>query len=482
MTRNLLEIVDLAFTLPHKVCFEGFSSIITTSSRVAIIGNNGSGKSSLLKIIAGHLPASDGFAKITKDTTLAYVPQIIENNHELSGGQRFNSELSKALSTNPDLLLLDEPTNHLDLNNRQSLMRMLNKYSGATIIASHDEELLRKCINTLWHIDNGKIDIFSAKYDDYLREQSIIRSSINKELNTLERQKHSMHEKLMQEQQRASKSKTKGQKKIDNKKWSKMAGDFAKMSAEKSQGKKLQDIDQKKQNLVEKSINLRVPEIIQPKFSIDAYKISERMIISIDNGSVGYLKNTKILTDINLTISSRDRVAILGDNGSGKSTLIKAILNDINIIKEGEWNLPKVDDIGYLDQHYSTLQNYLSAFETIAQITPNWTQADVRKHLNDFLFRKSEEVNAKVFQLSGGEKARLSLAKIAAQTPKLLILDEITNNLDITTKEHVVQVLRNYPAALIVISHDSDFLDAISINDFYVIRNGEISRSYNRQI
>lgn len=482
MTRNLLEINSLSFTLSHKVCFDIFSSLVADRSRIAIIGNNGAGKSSLLKIIAGDLVPSDGLVKIANNTTLAYVPQIIATENNLSGGQRFNKILSEALSAKPDLLLLDEPTNHLDLNNRRSLMRMLNKYSGALIVASHDKELLRNCVETIWHIDNGQIHIFNGNFDDYISEQQIAHNSITKELASLERQKQDMHDKLMQEQQRASKSKASGEKKMQNKTRTKMAADFAQSRAQKSQGKKLKNIDHKKQESIERLNSLRLPEIIIPKFSINAVDIINRTIISISNGSIGYQNNASIVQDINLAISAHDRLAILGDNGSGKSTLIKAILQDEIIVKNGDWHLPKTNNIGYLDQHYLTLKNDLSVFETIAKTKPDWIQADVRKHLNDFLFRKNEEVNAKVFQLSGGEKARLSLAKIAAHTPNLLILDEITNNLDITTKEHVAQVLKNYPAALLVISHDSDFLDAIGIQDFYVIKNGEISCRYNRHI
>ena len=108
-------------------------------------------------------------------------------------------------------------------------------------------------------------------------------------------------------------------------------------------------------------------------------------------------------------------------------------------------------------------------FETIAELVPNWSKAEVRNHLNDFLFRKNEEVNNFVSKLSGGEKARLSLAQIAACLPKLLILDEITNNLDLETKEHIVQVLKTYPGAMIVVSHDIDFLEKIEIKDFLTV-------------
>lgn len=159
-------------------------------------------------------------------------------------------------------------------------------------------------------------------------------------------------------------------------------------------------------------------------------------------------------------------------NGSGKSTLVKAILGDNSIIKQGEWILPRSQEIGYLDQHYGTLSQDMTVFDTLSALLRDRSYLDIRIHLNDFLFRKNEEVAAKVSTLSGGEKARLSLAQIAAIMPKLLILDEMTNNLDLETREHVIQVLQNYPGAILVISHDADFLTAIGVTDWYDLKDG----------
>jgi ATPase subunit of ABC transporter with duplicated ATPase domains len=133
-----------------------------------------------------------------------------------------------------------------------------------------------------------------------------------------------------------------------------------------------------------------------------------------------------------------------------------------------------LSDIGYLDQHYGTLSPKKSVLETIADLVPTWSHAEIRRHLNDFLFRKNAEVNALVATLSGGEKVRLTLAQIAAKTPQLLILDEITNNLDLETREHVIQVLKEYPGSMIVISHDEDFLHAIDIQSWYEVKNGTV--------
>ncbi len=137
----------------------------------------------------------------------------------------------------------------------------------------------------------------------------------------------------------------------------------------------------------------------------------------------------------------------------------------------------KNEYIGYLDQHYTTLDPNKTVFEMISELVPHWPHSEIRRHLNDFLFRKSEEVNASVSSLSGGEKARLSLAQIAAKTPKLLILDEVTNNLDLESKNHIIQVLISFPGAMIIISHDSDFLEEIGISDYYQIHDNLLNLS-----
>jgi ATPase subunit of ABC transporter with duplicated ATPase domains len=129
---------------------------------------------------------------------------------------------------------------------------------------------------------------------------------------------------------------------------------------------------------------------------------------------------------------------------------------DASVERLGHWSAPTTSDIGYLDQHYATLNPNLTALEVISEVSPSLKVGEIRDHLNTFLLRKNEEVNLKVKFLSGGERARLSLAQIAAKTPKLLILDEVTNNLDLATREHMIQVLREYPGAMILISHDDD--------------------------
>ena len=450
---NTIKIKNFCLSFPNKVCFDDFSTDVAFGDRIAIVGKNGSGKSSLLRMIADQ----------NQDLSLAYVPQIIENFDSLSGGERFNKSLSAALGENPSILLLDEPTNHLDADNRKSLMRMLNAYYGTLIVVTHDEELLRNCVDILWHIDNGKITVFRGRYSDYMRERATQYQSISRQAQLLAREKKAMHEKLMKEQQRTAKSKSSGEKKVANKKWMSSTADLKAMKAEKSQGKNLRNLDDKKQKLADQLSEMRLPEIIVPKFHLPFQKNSDETIVSIIDGAIGYSAEHLVASDINLSVMSNEHLAIVGKNGSGKTTLLKAIMNDSTVVRKGDWYVPKASEIGYLDQHYGNLNPEQSALEVIAEANSSWSHAEIRKHLNDFLFHQNEEVNTAMKHLSGGEKARLSLAKIAANVPKLLILDEITNNIDLETKNHIAEILRGYPAAMIIVSHDEMFLREIGV-------------------
>ncbi len=472
MTHKPIQFINVSLTFPHKVCFEDFTMSIQYGSRIAIIGYNGSGKSTLLQIVQSNVQPSEGKIIVPKDVHIGYVPQVITAYEALSGGQRLNAALTEALSLDPNVLLLDEPTNHLDLGNRKSLMRMLRTYPGTLIIVTHDVELLRSCVDTLWHIDNGKIQAFTGQYDDYIQKINSERKSIEQELSRLNHAKKDTHHSLMKEQARAKSSGLRGEKSIQQRKWPTVVSGTKARRAEETSGRKKNNISNKKQDLIEKLSELRLPEIIKPKFSLSSAEIGGKALVSVNEGSISY--EQPILTKLNLSLAGGERIAITGDNGSGKSTLIKAILGVHNIIREGSWRVPKVEDIGYLDQHYYTLTPHKTVLETIHDLVPIWPHTEVRRHLNDFLFRKNEEVNTLVSNLSGGEKVRLSLARIAAKTPKLLILDEVTNNLDLPTREHVIQVLKIYPGAMIVISHDEDFLRDIGVERFYSIIEGRL--------
>lgn len=471
MMHKPIQFQGLSLSFPHKICFADFSGQVTYGSRIAMIGRNGSGKSTLLKWFAGLIEPSEGDIKSPKECRVGYVPQIIDAFDSFSGGQRFNKALTEALSLNPDILMLDEPTNHLDCNNRRALIRMLRAFEGTLIMVTHDVELLDATVETIWHIDNGRVAVFSGCYDDYQRETRIQRAAIADKLADLNRQKEQAHHALMKEQARAKSSRIRGEKHIQQRKWPTVVSDTKARNAQETSGRKKSAINHKKQELMERLMECRVPEIIQPKFLLNGIE-SNQTLVTISEGCVGYEENIPILQNLSFSIKSRERIAIQGSNGSGKSTLVKAILGDSSIIKQGDWILPRSQEIGYLDQHYGTLSQDLTVLDTLSVLLRESSYLDIRKYLNDFLFRKNEEVAAMVSTLSGGEKARLSLAQIAAITPKLLILDEMTNNLDLETREHVIQILQNYPGAMLVISHDADFLTAIGVTNWYDLKDG----------
>ncbi|MCX6957621.1 MAG: ATP-binding cassette domain-containing protein [Verrucomicrobiae bacterium] len=458
-----IQFKNASLSFREKTCFENFNTSINYGSRIALIGRNGSGKSTFLKMLHGSSDPTSGTIQMTNDSVVAYVPQIIEDFELLSGGERLVQALEEALRVNPHLLLLDEPTNHLDRQHREYLLRLLQEYDGTLLVASHDPELLRNAVDTLWHLHEEKITIFSGGYDDYLHEIGVQREHLEQQLRRIDREQKATHYALMKEQERASKRKAQGEKKY--------AGDTIALRAAQGKGEMTHNKNKKairitRDDLLAQLSGLYLPEIIISKFSLTSGEVEDRVIVSVSAGSIGYAEEKMILSNVYLSLMSKGRIALLGKNGSGKSTLIKALLGDVEVIRKGEWYVPKVKEIGYLDQHYSTLPPRQTVLGSLSELVP-WPHSELRRHLNDFLFRKNEEVYRPIHQLSGGEKARLSLALIAAKTPRLLILDEVTNNLDLETRQHVINVLNNYPGAIIVISHDEDFLDQIGVEEFY---------------
>jgi ATPase subunit of ABC transporter with duplicated ATPase domains len=457
----LIKLIDISLSFGEKVCFGDFSAIIYAGDRIALIGENGAGKTQLLKALAGEVPLSAGKIIRKEALSIGYVPQTVEEYPNLSGGERFNRALSKALEDSPDLLILDEPTNHLDSHNRRSLLRMLKNYAGAIIFATHDEDLLRELPKTLWHIYNAQIRVFPGSYNDYtviLEREANTRGA---EIVRLKTDRKKAHESLMKEQRRRKKSRQAGEKAIKNHKMPPIAAGLMKMAAENAAGKKSAELSEKRNYLKELSEQLYLPQEAKPKFLLPSnFNVSET-VLHIVGGEAGY-NGKATVSGVNIILRAAEKAVIQGANGSGKSTLAKAIL-DRTLRVGGEWHTPNAhtsNAIGYLDQHYANLEQEKTVFETVRAVS-DLPDAELRSHLNDFIFRSNSDVHCKIKDISGGEKARLSLAVIALSPKKLLILDEITNNIDLKTKKYMANILRDYPAALILISHERSFIEDV---------------------
>lgn len=473
MNHKPIFIQDLSLHYSHKNCFTAFNGQIYPGDRIAIIGRNGAGKSTLLKILHGSHAPTEGDIYCPQEIGIGYLPQVIYDFPELSGGQRLNQLLTTILATNPDVLLLDEPTNHLDSRNRRSLMRMLQHYHGTLVFVSHDIALIDALAHTLWHIEGEKITVFSGSYADYQRNLTQKRATIEQELAHLSRQKKEAHRSLMKQQERNKQARIKGEKHLAQSKWPTIRSQTKLAAAVTTGDKRLQHINQQRQHLSEQLAGIYQPEVLQAKFTLQSAECLKTLVM-IQDAAVSYVTGPPILSDIQFSLTTKARIALHGDNGSGKSTLVKAILQEPIVQKTGNWVLPTREEIGYLDQHYQQLTPGVTVLEHMTRTMPKLSHAAIRAHLNAFLFRKNEEVHTLIEDLSGGEKARLSLALIAANPPKLLLLDELTNNLDIETRTHVIEVLRKFLGAMVVISHDEDFLTALHIDTRYRITQGKV--------
>lgn len=448
MTQNLLVVQDLTLTFPHKTCFEEFSVRVHQGERIGIVGQNGSGKSHLLRLLCERMPAH----------RVGFVPQIIETFDSLSGAQRFQKALSAAVAKDPEMLLLDEPTNHLDQRNKQSLMRMLDSFAGTLVAVSHDVEFLRRCVQTVWHIGDARVSVY-AGFSDYQVQVSEAKKRLEARLDALQCDKRHVHDGLMRDQERAKKRRIHGEKKYDG---DKLALRSAQGRGQLTTNKNRKRISGEKDAVLRELKGLRLPEVLTPTFSLSAAQLKSRCpVVTVRDGACGY--EVPLLEGLYCQLGSEDRVHVKGNNGTGKTTFIRAIMCDPLVQRSGDWQAPARHEIGYLDQHYANLNPEMSAFEVIQEAAPHLTRDDIRDHLNAFLLRKNEEVFLQSRFLSGGEKARLSLAQIAARAPRLLILDELTNNLDLETREHVIQVLNAYPGAVIAISHDNDFIQRMGV-------------------
>ena len=458
MRQIQLKGVDLSF--PQKTCFRQFNGVIEWGQRIAIVGDNGSGKSSLLRMLLGEVQPSDGSILTAPDLRIGYVAQIQDEQCGLSGGQRVNRAMSQAMAAAPDLLLLDEPTNHLDAGNRRSLSRMLQGYYGTVVMVTHDHELMNQTCNILWHIGHGCVEVFEGRYADYLVEQQLKRNTLEKQLSAVKRAKQGAHDSLMQEQERAAHARQRGIKNIQDRKWATVKSPTKLGRGNTTAGRKQADIREEQGDLAEQLARLRPPEVIVPQFHLKDGARTKSVVLQIGGAVVGY-EGRPVLNDIYLTLMHGERMALAGANGSGKSTLARALLGDAHLRLGGDWLTPPTGEIGYVDQHYDNLNSDATVLKTLEGVVPEWSVKELRTHLASFLFRQSESVQTPVRALSGGEKARLSLACIAASPPRLLILDELTNNLDTAMRGHMVDVLKSYPGAMLLISHDEDFLDAV---------------------
>lgn len=505
----ILSCNNISKSFGTDIIIKSCSFNIEDHEKAAIVGINGAGKSTLLKIITGEEPADTGIVTLAKDKTLGYLAQqqdlqsdrsiydellsvkqyILDMeselrrieaamnsasgdelealmnrytnlNHEfemnngyaykseitgvlkglgfteedfslhvntLSGGQKTRVSLGKLLLSKPDIIMLDEPTNHLDMESISWLENYLLNYNGAVLIVAHDRYFLDKIVSKVIEIDNGDCTVFSGNYTDYASKKAILRNMKLKEY--LNQQRDIKH----QEEVIAK------LKQFNREKSIKRAESREKM------------LD--KMEVVDKPVELNAKMNIQLEPSV----VSGNDVLTVTDLTKSFDGNT-LFNNINFDIKRGERVALIGNNGTGKTTILK-LINGIIQPDSGSIYLGAKVAIGYYDQEHHVLDPDKTLFQEIQDAYPDLNNTQIRNILAAFLFT-DDDVFKYIRDLSGGERGRVSLAKLMLSNANLLILDEPTNHLDIVSKEILENALNSYTGTVLYVSHDRYFINA----------------------
>ena len=387
--------------------------------------------------------------------------EFSKNVDTLSGGQKTRVALGKLLLTKPDILLLDEPTNHLDMNSISWLENYLLNYDGAVLIVSHDRYFLNRVVSKVVEIEHGNIMMFQGNYSDFAAKKKIIREAKIKEY--LNQQQEIKHQEAVIEKLRS----------FNREKSIKRAESREKML--------------EKMELVDKPIE----DKNDLHFTLEPSCVSGNDVLSVENLSKSFGSQV-LFKNISFEIKRGEHVAIIGDNGTGKTTLLK-ILNEVVAADTGLFRLGSKVQIGYYDQEHHILHMDKTIFDEISDAYPSLTNTQIRNTLAAFLFT-GDDVYKLIADLSGGERGRVSLAKLMLSEANFLILDEPTNHLDIASKEILEKALNEYTGTVLYVSHDryfinqtatrimelvnQTFVNYIGNYDYYLEKKEELTAAY----
>ncbi|MBO4627211.1 MAG: ATP-binding cassette domain-containing protein [Lachnospiraceae bacterium] len=504
------------------------SFLVNEREKVALIGRNGAGKSTLFRIIMGELSADEGVATVAKDARLGYLAQhqdvsgdrtvyeevrevkahvwamearmhdleeamkhaagdaldamyreygavsheyeqangysagsevvgvlrglgFSENDWDkktsvLSGGQKTRVALAKLLLETPDILLLDEPTNHLDLNSVAWLETFLSNYKGAVLIVSHDRYFLNKIVTKVVEIDHTKSMVFPGNYDEFAAKKAMVREAQRK---AYEKQQAEIHH----QEEVIAKLRSFGREK--------------QIKRAESREKVLEKMER---------LDRPVTEERGMTLKLSPHMESGKDVLMINDLAKAYNGQT-LFSGINLTIHKGEKVALLGDNGTGKTTLLK-IVRDLVAPDRGTVRFGAKVCVGYYDQEQQNFNEENSLFDEISDAYPGMSNTEIRNTLAAFCFT-GDDVYQKISSLSGGERGRLSLAKLMLSEANLLLLDEPTNHLDIIGREILEDAIRAYTGTVFYVSHDRYFVNRTATRVLELTRSTILSYDGN---
>ncbi|WP_411889777.1 ABC-F family ATP-binding cassette domain-containing protein [Yoonia sp. SDW83-1] len=481
----LLQLSDIALTFGGDPVFEDLSLVVQPGDRVALVGRNGSGKSTLMKVMAGLVEADGGARVLSPGVTAGYMEQdptmagfatlgdyaasglepdeaykvdmVAEGLkfdpagpvETASGGERRRAALAKLMAEAPELMLLDEPTNHLDIEAIAWLENELKQTRAAFVLISHDRAFLRALTRaTLW-IDRGQVRRAEQGFDRFEEWRDKI-------WEEEDQQRHKLNRKIKAEAR-----------------WA-VEGISARRKRNQGRVRALQELRAERASQIKRQGTAAM--------SFEGGQVSGRKVMEAF-GLTKAFEGKQIVRDFDLTVQRGDRIAFVGPNGVGKTTLIKMLLGQVEP-DEGRVKLGTNLDIAVFDQNRAALNPEMSLWENLAtdpelgvsgksdQIMVRGQPKHVVGYLKEFLFDEAQ-ARAPVRSLSGGEKARLLLARLMARESNLLVLDEPTNDLDIETLDLLQDILGEYDGTVLLVSHDRDFLDRVATTTIAMEGNGQ---------
>ncbi len=451
MSDFLLSLKDVSLAFGGPSVLDKVSLSITKGLRAALTGRNGEGKSTLMKIIAGLIPCDTGEIVRAPDLKTIYVPQDVPHDrpgddafNALSGGRRRRKILEEALLAKPDLLLLDEPTNHLDIETIDWLEGMIRRpREMAVLIVTHDRRFLKRVASQIFDLDRGELSGWACDYPTFLKRKAELLAD--------------------EAVYWARKSKKLAQEEA----WIRRG---VKARTTRNEGRVAALLE------LRKEFAARRVQTGTATLSLGTAAPGGVRVIKIEDLGFGYADGEFIFRHFTADVLRGERIGILGKNGAGKTTLLNLLTGKLQPT-EGKVTLGTNVQLAFFDQLRAEMKPDLTVAENIASDRDEVVVGGVKKHvfsyLADFLF-SSERARTPVKALSGGERARLMLAKLFLKPANLLVMDEPTNDLDIETLELLEEQLLAYKGTLLLVSHDREFLDNVVTSTFVLEGDGSV--------
>jgi ATPase subunit of ABC transporter with duplicated ATPase domains len=464
--RNLSYVLDSGEAL-----FSGVSFTVHRGDKVGVIGSNGSGKTTLLKILTGELKPNEGQLEVPK--SIYTVPQQKDSGDvelkNLSGGEFIRYHLNKVMKMVPDVLLLDEPTNHLDEAGRILLQELINNYKGILVFVSHDVDFLKQNAKTILHFWDKGVEVFGGGYGQWKENFAEYLDGIARKKSALKKEERKLKAAKIHENDRFLKANKRGRKLLLDGSQPAFLMNAKKLHAQGSHGKKKSQLERLEKINKDNQLECELPKDLDVSFIFPETEGKKSLLIKVENGNLK-IGERVLLNDYNFEIYYGDKILLKGDNGSGKSLLINSLIKK-EVVAEKSFFKSDLK-VACLDQFYNIVNSEQTILENVLGGAANIEIA--RKVLSLYGFPDTYIVNQKATHLSGGEMCRLALAKISVTPLDLIVLDEPTNNIDMETKEVLLNSLKKFKGAVLLISHDKEFVGQMDINKKYQIKDSNL--------